>query len=282
RAEQLRQADETKLPVVLVRCARRLPNEVPARLIWGQGISSASGVTTSADQILEFKVRPAFSAAFACERVHRDADCLPFLPMRLSLTAPIARANAAKITLRGPQGKSYKSTLPDPSEDGDFVQEVSFPGPFPEQAQLKLDVPADLRDDAGRRLINQKRFPLAVKTDVAPPLVKFAARFGIIEAKTDPMLPVTLRNVEAQLPGRQWNAGGNVPGAVLRLGKAGAHDIVTWLRRLEAAQAIEGQGDQRGEEANSQYGAAHPHFPATRTTPPRKGSQPQRRGAVES
>src|SRR5262249_28683529 len=260
RAEQLRQADETKLPVVLVRCARRLPNEVPARLIWGQGISSASGVTTSADQILEFKVRPAFSAAFACEGVHRDADCLPFLPMRLSLTAPIARANAAKITLHGPQGKSYKSTLPDPSEGGDFVQEVSFPGPFPEQAQLKLDVPADLRDDAGRRLINQKRFPLAVKTDVAPPLVKFAARFGIIEAKTDPILPVTLRNVEAQLPGRQWNAGGNVPGAVLRLGKAGAHDIVTWLRRLEAAQAIEWQEAEGDEKPIPHYAAAHSIF----------------------
>ena len=61
------------------------------------------------------------------------------------------------------------------------MQEVTFEGPFPEQATFKLEIPADLRDDANRKLINQKRFPLTVKTDVSPPLAKFPAGFGIIE-----------------------------------------------------------------------------------------------------
>ena len=51
----------------------------------------------------------------------------------------------------------------------------SSPGRFPEEASFKLEIPADLRDDAGRRLTNQKRFPLTVRTDVAPPLAKFPA-----------------------------------------------------------------------------------------------------------
>jgi uncharacterized protein YfaS (alpha-2-macroglobulin family) len=260
RAEQLQQADEAKFPVLLLRCARRLPSDAPLRLIWGKGIASLSGVKTSADQALEFKVRPAFTAAFSCERVNRDADCLPFLPMRLSLTAPVARAMAARIALRNAQGKTYKSTLPDPAQDGDFVQEVSFAGPFPEQAEFKLEVPADLRDDAGRKLANQKRFPLTVKTDVAPPLAKFAARFGIIEWKADPTLPVTLRNVEAELPGRQWSAGENVPGAVLRVGNANGHDIASWLRRLEEAQRIEWQEAEGDEKPVARYAAEQSIF----------------------
>src|SRR5689334_8552592 len=38
RAEQLQQADEAKFPVLLLRCARRLPSDAPLRLIWGKGI----------------------------------------------------------------------------------------------------------------------------------------------------------------------------------------------------------------------------------------------------
>ncbi len=224
RAEQLKSADESKLPIVMLRCARRLPNEAELRLVWGQGIESLTGVPTSQDQVLEFTVRPAFSAKFSCDRVNRDANCLPFLPMRLSFTAPVPRGSAEKTVLRGADGKLYKPTLPDPKQDGEFVQEVSFAAPFPEQAQFKLEIPGDLRDDAGRRLINQKRFPLTVKTDVAPPLAKFPAKFGIIELNADPTLPVTLRNVEPEVPGKEWNSGGTVPGNVLRVGSANARD----------------------------------------------------------
>jgi len=260
RAEQLQQADEANFPVVLARCARRLPSDAPIRLIWGQGIASRSGVPTAQDQIVQFKVRPAFTASFSCERVNRDADCLPFLPMRLSFSAPVSRALAAKITLRGAQGKSYKPALPEVREDGEFVQEVSFTGPFPEQAEFKLELPADLHDDAGRKLVNQKRFPLTVKTDIAPPLAKFAARFGIIEWKADPTLPVTLRNVEAELPGRQWSSGDDVPGAVLRIGNANASEIAGWLRRLEEAQRIEWQEAEGEERPVAHYAAAHSIF----------------------
>ena len=252
RAEQLKASDETKFPIVTLRCARRLPSDAEMRLIWAQGIESSSGVPTSQDQVLEFKVRPTFTAKFSCDRVNRDADCLPFLPMRLSFTAPIARSSAAKMRLRSAVAKVYKPLLPDPKQGGDSLDEVSFPGPFPEQAQLKLEIPADLRDDAGRRLTNQKRFPLTVKTDVAPPLAKFPASFGIIELKAEPALPVTLRNLEAEVAGRQWASGKAVPGNVLRVGDADARTVIDWMKRVNASQQVdwersEGDAARNGE-----------------------------------
>ena len=93
----------------------------------------------------------------------------------------------------------------------------------------QLEIPGDLRDDAGRRLSNQKRFPLTVKTDVAPPLAKFAAKFGIIELNADATLPVTLRNVEPEVPGKEWSSGGTVPGSVLRIGSANARVLFDWM-----------------------------------------------------
>jgi hypothetical protein len=255
-AEKLRTADAAKLPLVLLRCARRLPAESPLRLVWGEGIESLSGVPTGQDQVLEFTIRPAFAASFSCQRVNPEAGCLPFAPMQLSFSAPVARASAQKIVLRGPQ-KAYKPTLPDPSRSGDWVGEVSFDGPFPEQAAFKLEVPADLRDDAGRRLVNQKRFPLAIKTDVAPPLAQFPARFGIIELKADATLPVSLRNLEPQVAGRVWSAADAkpVPGGVLRIGNANARSVVDWLRRVRDHQDAEWIEGEEGEPGGRVYAA---------------------------
>jgi hypothetical protein len=228
------------------------------RLVWGQGIESLSGVPSSQDQVLEFTVRPAFTATFSCLRVNADSGCLPFAPMQLSFTAPVARSAAEKMVLRGGDGKVYRPKLPEAAQAGDFVQGVEFVPPFPEEAGFKLEVPRDLRDDAGRKLINQERFPLAVRTDVAPPLAKFPARFGIIEAKGDPMLPVTLRNLEAEVQGREWQAvddGRPVPGNVLRIGTADARTLVDWMRPCAATRT---SSTSRPKKRAPRRGAATP------------------------
>jgi uncharacterized protein YfaS (alpha-2-macroglobulin family) len=256
RAERLKSADESTVPIVTLQCARHLPSGAVLRLVWGAGIESQSGVPTSQDQVLEFNVRPAFTAQFSCERVNREANCLPFLPMRLAFTAPIGRSAAEKIQLRGVDGKLYKASLPDAKQGGDLVQEVTFNGPFPEQAQFKLEIPADLRDDAGRQLVNQKRFPLTVKTDVAPPLAKFPAKFGVIEAKADGVLPVTLRNVEPEVAGKEWSAGDDVPGNVLRVGSANARDIVGWMKRVRDSERVEYERSEGDGPPSAHYAAA--------------------------
>ncbi len=84
----------------------------------------------------------------------------------------------------------------------EFVQTVVFKGPFPESSSFVIEMPKNLRDDAGRALANADRFPLPVQTDQYPPLAKFSSRFGIIELNGDATLPVTLRNLEVRVPTR--------------------------------------------------------------------------------
>ena len=66
--------------------------------------------------------------------------------------------------------------------------------------------------------------------DRAPPLVKFAADFGILEAKQGGVLPVTVRNVEPALQGR--NLG--IAGQRLRVGGSDG-EVAEWLRRVDQA-----------------------------------------------
>jgi hypothetical protein len=262
-AERLERAEATRQSLVLLRCARRLPASSQLRLVWGQGIESLSGVPTSQDQVLEFTVRPAFTATFSCLRVNADSGCLPFAPLQLSFTAPVARSAAEKMVLRGADGKVYRPKLPDASQAGDFVHGVEYPPPFPEEASFKLELPRDLRDDARRKLINQERFPLAVQTDVAPPLAKFPARFGIIELKGNATLPVTLRNLEAEVQGQEWSAGDGrpVPGNVLRVGAADARTLVDWMRRVRSHEDVEYQPpEEEGGPAQRTYAAARSLF----------------------
>jgi len=201
------------MPKVVLQCKRNFPNNAVVRLVWGKGVSSASGVQTTEDQVLPFKARAPFSATFNCERENANADCVPILPFRLNFSSLVPWDIVNKIVLHG-QGKTYKpekisSHADYGEEDGEsedvipgndnFVSGISFKGPFPEKSSFTIDIPKDLRDDAGRTLSNKDNFPLIVKTDSYPPLAKFSARFGIIELKGDAILPVTLRNLESEV-----------------------------------------------------------------------------------
>ena len=229
-------AAEDKFPIAVVQCKRRLPNNAKFRLVWGKGIVSESAVPTRQEQTLAYQVRDSFQARFSCERVNKDAQCLPIMPMRLSFSAPVPRAVAGKIALNA-GGKPIPAQMADAKSAPEFVEDVFFPGPFPERAQFIIVVPADLTDDAGRKLANQSRFPLTVRTDENPPLAKFPARFGIIEARGDGLLPVTLRNLEAMVEGRLARTRGKDEPAVAITEKADA--AINWLKNKldEAKQA---------------------------------------------
>ncbi|HXF17902.1 MAG TPA: MG2 domain-containing protein, partial [Burkholderiales bacterium] len=272
-----------KLPLVALQCQRRLPNNGQVSLVWGKGIMSDSGIPTGQDQSLAYKVRDTFQARFTCDRVNKDAQCLPILPMRLAFSAPIPRATAQMIVLKV-QGKTIAAGLPDANKAPEFVDEVFFSGPFPERSQFALDLPPDVTDDAGRKLANQKRFPLLVRTDEYPPLAKFAARFGIIEAKGDGMMPVTLRNLDAVLEarmahtGRQGDAAGNVtekadaainwlknkldeakqsdagvPGSYSRVADGDVMAMLEWMKRLRKMENERWRYDQKTNKDVLQY-----------------------------
>jgi uncharacterized protein YfaS (alpha-2-macroglobulin family) len=273
------------LPIAVLRCQRRLPNGIQVRLVWGEGIESESGVATSQEQAIAWRVRDDFEARFSCERANKDAHCLPILPMYLGFTAPVSRKTATRIVLKA--GKTViKPRLPEARQGGDFVDGVTFSGPFPERATYSLELPPNVTDDAGRKLANQRRFPLQVRTDEYPPLAKFAARFGIVELKGDGMLPVTLRNLEAlvearsikigkqdedtqaqtadradqainwlskQLQSAHGEEGGVVPGTYSRIADGDVMAIVRWMRKLRDFEDDRWRWDDRKQENVAEY-----------------------------
>jgi uncharacterized protein YfaS (alpha-2-macroglobulin family) len=249
--------------VVVLAARQRFPSATNVSLLWSKAVASASGVTSDKDQVLEFKTRNAFSARFYCERTHANADCIPFTPMKVIFSAPVSRGQAAGIALVGPQGERWPAEIPAEEGGAEHVEQVEVKGPFPERSLLRLELPPDLRDDAGRALLNAADFPLTVKTEDFPPLAKFSSRFGIIEAAVEPVLPVTLRNLEPEIEAQllrltaQEDGGGTpastpVTASVVRVEAARAQDFLPWLRRVgEARRAVSVFAEDGGPPASA-------------------------------
>ncbi len=235
--------------VTMLACARRLPNGADLSLVWGKGIASASGIATSAERRLKFEVRPDFTASFTCERENAQAACTPVRPVRVEFTSPIARSAAERFVVRFvDNGKTVeKHPTFDPENHGASVSQIEFKPPFAENADLVVEKPKDLVDDAGRPLSNESLFPLKSKTALAPPLAKFAASpFGILELNDDPVLPLTVRHVEAALairavdvaggPARPKAATKGEPQGMVRSINVDGSDsdaaLVAWQRRI--------------------------------------------------
>ncbi|WP_246052124.1 alpha-2-macroglobulin family protein [Leptospira idonii] len=192
--------DEENL--ILVRAKQIFLPDKNIRLVWGKGVRSEWGGELAEDQLYDFKVRPAFSANFSCERVNAKANCIPILPLSVNFSSPVIHSDLAKITLISKEGKEYPSQLNEATKQDkeNSSYSLSFPGPFPENSEFIVRIPDSLQDETGRKLVNAANFPLTVKTGEFPPLVKFPAKFGILEANANPAIPVTLRNLDAQIP----------------------------------------------------------------------------------
>jgi len=217
--------------VTAVKCRRPLPPGREMALIWDAGIASADGRTAARDQRFDFTVRKAFAARFECRRVNPQAGCNPVTDANVRFTAdiPIEKAKAIRLTFA--DGKSFAPVIADDSKSNPAIADLTFKGPFPAAQVATLSLPADIKDASGRVLENAARFPLQVKFDAPPPLVKFAAPFGILEAKEGGVLPVTVRAVEPQLAQRITAIGGQ------SLRVAGSDgQVAAWLRKLDDAQ----------------------------------------------
>jgi len=242
REEVLKTRYKKELPphLILIQSKQRFPSETMVSLVWGKGVKSKTDNATDQDQILRFKTRKPFSVTFHCERENPKSGCIPILPMTLNFTAPVSRDLAEQIVLRGPEGKIWKPDLID-ERTKEFLYEVIFKGPFPESTNFIIELPAKLKDDAGRSPINADKFPLSVGTDKFPPLAKFAADFGILELKTGPMLPVTLRNLEPEVKARMKKVGeeegiaGRVRGKIFNIPPQRGDEVQAWLRKVKYA-----------------------------------------------
>ncbi len=104
-------------------------------LVWGKGITSASGVATEQDQVLNFETREAFLAEFHCERENPRAGCIPVLPMSLRFNAALDPGQTGAAVLKGPDGKTWSAPL---GKDG---SRVTFEGPLPANADFHARAP---------------------------------------------------------------------------------------------------------------------------------------------
>jgi len=190
---------------LLVRCQRPLPNAAQVRLTWGAGIAALSlpDVVTRQPQHIDFEVRPAFTAEFSCEREKAKGPCLPLRPLTVNFSSPVPRELAAKVRIEPDKGAELAPFI-DKDDKSEELSTLTFNPPLPESMAFKVVMPGKLKDITGRTLANANMFPLGVRTGAMPPLAKFAtAPFGVIELNAEPgqppLLPLTVRNVEAQL-----------------------------------------------------------------------------------
>lgn len=262
-------------------CARALPPGAKVQLVFARTLASTTGVTSGADQVLEYQVRPAFSASFACLRENARQACAPMTAMRLNFTDAVEEELLKAIRLEG-DGREYSPTLDtgsdyDYDDESGFTTTVSFEGPFPPETNFVLRLPPGLTDLSGRPLANAARFPLAVRTAAYPPLAKFAAPFGLIEQAAG-AVPLTVRNLE---PGR-----GVTPDArlfTLRL-PDDDRELLRWMGRFGQHQSEQNCYNCRGrDEATGVWDAPDPRTRSLLAKEPGMKAQvlPRQLGAKE-
>nr|WP_322030388.1 MG2 domain-containing protein [Paraburkholderia sp. J76] len=225
--------DKESASVLTLACQQTLPASAKMQLVYGKGVAGPNGTPNDVERRFDFTVRAPFTASMSCERENAKAPCTPLRPVRIDLSAPIARADAQKFRLQGPKGE-VAPTFTANDKDNE-VSSISFAAPLPDHAALTIAAPAGLKDVSGRALANADLFPLHTATAPMPPLAKFpSSTFGIIERYAEPgvppLVPVTLRNVEADLHVQGLNAG---EAKFARLAVQSDADMRRWMRLVD-------------------------------------------------
>ena len=238
--------------ITALRCRRALPAGRDVALMWGKGIAGAGGKTAGADQRFDYTVRKPFTARFECPRVNPQAGCSPLEEAWVRFSAPVPTEQARAVTIQLADGTIIKpdqignGSAGETGEDAKSsaaVSEIGFNGPHPQLTAGKVMIPAGIKDESGRALANAARFPLDMRFDRAPPLIKFAASFGILEASEGGVLPVTVRNVEPALQGMRRD----LAGQSLQVGDSDAR-IAEWLHIVDHADDYDSHDTQVGKE----------------------------------
>ena len=228
-----KKAQQEPLRFVTFACNRKLAPNARVQIVFGKGVATPSGVANSVEKRFNFQVREPFEATFSCERENAQAACLPIRPMALNFNAPVPRKLAEQVRLSNGK-ETFKPSFGTQEAEGDnVVNGVTFKALFPEQAQFTLELPKDFVDASGRPLRNADSFPLKLATGPMPPLAKFAAApFGIVERfaepESGPLLPVSVRNVEAVLPTRALT-----PSRVSDLQPKRDAEIIAWFLKVQ-------------------------------------------------
>lgn len=198
-------SEKAKPGLFAAQCKNKLPAGAKMKLVWGAGVQGLNGGTVRDQESFAYQVRVPFRAAFSCEREKPTAPCSPLSDLRLQFSAdvPWQAASGIRLVMANKALKPWREK----NAREDTVGEVVFKAPFIGAKQAQIKLPNNLQDLSGRKLTNAKNFPLNISVGEMPPLAKFAAPFGILEAKEGGVLPVTVRSVEANISMRMARYG---------------------------------------------------------------------------
>lgn len=238
--------------IVPVKCRRPLPPGRDMALVWDARIAQAGipARTAGRDQRFDYDIRPAFTAKMSCSRVNPQAGCNPIKDIIVNFASPVARDTALAATLATADGKRLTPKIDADDKNDAWLTSVRFAGPLPQNVDATLTLPEGVTDQSGRSLQNRSNFPLKFHIDRAPPLVKFAAEFGILEASEGGILPVTVRGVEASMV----QANLKMPATALKVADDDAA-IARWLKRVADADDSDyrEEKDASGKEVTVNY-----------------------------
>ena len=229
--------------VLVIKAKDRFTPGSKISLVLDQKVKAADGkVGRTRNQVIPLQVRKTLAASLSCSRTSGpEAGCNPLEDINVSFSGNIDAADLAKIRLVDINtNKQYPAAVSGVNESNTTNQSnsVNFLGPFPPNAKFKVVLPSGIKDDAGRELSNSEEVAKwNVGTEEYPPLAKFNAEFGIVEAEVKPVvLPATLRNVEAQvlarITGTTADQAASVTGKVAVLGSQDMPQIVRWLKKV--------------------------------------------------
>ena len=98
------------------------------------------------------------------------------------------------MRLKSEDGKTWEPAL---EPNVKTVEAVEFKGPFPEKARFTVELPRGFPRRRRARAREQGGVPARHRhRRVSRRSSSFPGRFGILELNAEPVLPVTVRNVE--------------------------------------------------------------------------------------
>lgn len=143
----------------------------------------------------EGKIRDPFSVKVTCERTNASAPCSPLGKIGLEFSNDVPSKYLKDIRLLLGK-KEFKLDLGDNTNSAMYV---NFKVKLDPASSYKVTMPSGIRDENDRELTNIKKFPVKMETAAYPPLAKFPGAFGILESEIEPVLPVTVRNIEKEV-----------------------------------------------------------------------------------
>lgn len=211
--------------MLALSCEGELPTSAAVVLVWGKDIRSSGGVSSEKDQTFSFKVRGPLAFDFNCGW-GRSTNCPYDQPIEVRFTEPIARGKLEAITLTLSDGKVVKSSPI--GIEGEYFRSIKFPKPLPPFSTVTLHIPADIRDDSGRLLGDGGSQTRKITVADVPSEIQFAAppyNVSVFERKLGGIAPITLQNVETELPLRVMKLPDN------------DREIIDWLGRFRNGYA---------------------------------------------